>query len=83
MKLSGVDKLFMEARNEELCILRKEVATLKKELAQRSDNSAMDAIAALRDLVSEVDYHKEAICYQTDHLDYCLTRAKDVLQQHQ
>lgn len=36
---SGVDKLFMEARNEELYALRKEVAILKKELAQRSDNS--------------------------------------------
>ena len=47
-----------------------------------STNTLRDAISALRDLVSEVDYHKESVCYQTDHLAYCLTRAKDVLKQH-
>jgi len=50
MKLSGVDKLFMETRNEELRALRKEVFYLKKELAQRSDNKTKDALALCKDL---------------------------------
>jgi hypothetical protein len=36
MKLSGTDKLFMEARNEEIETLRKEVVSLKKELEQQA-----------------------------------------------
>lgn len=41
MKLNGVDRLFMEARNEELGRVRRELAVLKKKLAQRSDTKSI------------------------------------------
>jgi len=59
MKLSGVDKLFMETRNEELCALRKNASRSKlfllqvQEVVECADCSDSDKIASVRVLVSE------------------------------